>query len=260
MKKILILCCIILSLTSYSQALEIWPIANEGVMIKVGDQQVINDGIFKSTYPKFASTPQHVFEKLQNSSAPYDDVELILASHKHSDHFSVAEIASVLDNTKQTRLYINEEMAEEMKGSVKWEKIKNKMIEFPYGKETTYNLKDISVPTFPILHARKTASEMKNPSHLIEINGYRVMHVGDATYGQQDLVDLNLGDLDLDILILPYWFVRDTDGQTYISENLPARKHYINHIPPAELKNVLDLLAGKRDMVVMGEDVFQVEK
>lgn len=260
MKKLIILFCIVQSLTGLAQTLEVWPIANEGVMIKVNDRQVIIDGLFKSTYPKFASTPMDVFEKLQNGNEPYDNVELILASHKHSDHFSVPEIAGVLKDTDETQLYINEEMAAEMRASTIWDEIKSKMVQFPYVEETTYSFKDIIVRTFPILHARKKSSEMKNTAHLIEIEGYRVMHVGDATHGQQDLIDLNLSELDLDVLILPYWFVRDADGQAFVSKNLPARKYYINHIPPAELKTVLDLLGGRPDMVVMGNDVFRVEK
>ena len=260
MKKLIVLLCIVQSLTGLTQSLEVWPIANEGVMVKVGDQQVIIDGIFKSTYPKFASTPASVFENLQKGNEPYDNVELILASHKHSDHFSVAEISNVLMDTDETQFYVNEEMAEEMKGSDNWKEIQSMVIEFPYAEETNYSFKEINIRTFPILHARRTPSEMKNTSHLIEIDGYRVMHVGDASYGQQDLIDLNLSELDLDVLILPYWFVRDADGQAFVSKNMPARSYYINHIPPAELKSVLDLLRGRPNMVVMGNEVFKLEK
>jgi len=260
MKTLILAFCIVLSLSGIAQTLELWPMANEGVMIKVDDQQVIIDGLFKSTYPKFASTPASTYEQLQKGTPPYDNVEFILASHKHSDHFTVPEIASVLKSTEQTQLYVNEEMAEEMRASPMWRMISERVTAFPYAEETTYAPEAISVRTFPILHARKKPSEMKNTAHLIAINGFNVMHVGDATYGQQDLIDLNLSELDLDVLILPYWFVRDQAGQSFVATNLPARKYFINHIPPAEFKDIVNLLADLPDMVVMDKEVFRMDK
>ncbi|MEP1094658.1 MAG: MBL fold metallo-hydrolase [Cyclobacteriaceae bacterium] len=244
----------------YSQTLELWPIANEGVMVKVDDQQVIIDGLFKSTYPKFASTPASIYKQLQKGIRPYNNVELILASHKHSDHFTVPEIAGILKDTEQTHFYANEEMAEEMRTSPIWNMVSERMTEFSYAQETVYALGSINVQTFPILHARKKPSEMMNTAHVITINGFKVMHVGDATYGQQDLIDLNLSELDLDVLILPYWFVRDQEGQSFVAKYLPARKYYINHIPPVDLKNVQDLLRDQSNMVVMDKEVFRMEK
>ncbi|MEP5611066.1 MAG: MBL fold metallo-hydrolase [Cyclobacteriaceae bacterium] len=260
MRIFILVIYIVSSLTGLAQTLEIWPMANEGVMIKVGEQQVIIDGLFKSTYPQFASTPASIYEKLQNSIAPFNMVELILASHKHSDHFTVPEIARVLKGADQTQLYVNEEMAEEMRSSPMWTMISKRVTEFPYAEETVYVRGDIKVRTFPILHARKKPSEMKNTAHVITIDGFNIMHVGDATHGQQDLVDLNVSELDLDVLILPFWFVRDQFGQSFVEKNLPARKYFINHIPPAQLKNVIDLLGDQPDMIVMGKEVFRFEK
>ena len=56
-------------------------IANEGVLISSGDQQVLIDGLHREYKPDYAFPPDALRKPLESASLPYDKIRLILVTH-----------------------------------------------------------------------------------------------------------------------------------------------------------------------------------
>ena len=68
-------------------------VANEGFLIQVGGKKILIDAIFNDTTINFAHVPDtKTLERLENTEAPFDDVDLILVTHKHRDHFEAGPV------------------------------------------------------------------------------------------------------------------------------------------------------------------------
>ena len=68
-------------------------IANEGFLIEVGSQKIMIDAIFDDRSISYAHVPdEETLSLMQASKAPFDDIDLLLVTHSHRDHFSVAPV------------------------------------------------------------------------------------------------------------------------------------------------------------------------
>ncbi|MCP4653821.1 MAG: MBL fold metallo-hydrolase, partial [bacterium] len=66
--------------------------ANEGVLIETGGKKILVDALFREPNPAYAAPPKEVLEKLETAQPPFDDVDLILATHNHGDHFDARSV------------------------------------------------------------------------------------------------------------------------------------------------------------------------
>src|SRR5687768_3392502 len=76
--------------TATSDGVTITFLANEGVMLSAGGKKVLIDGLFLKYQSGFALPADSTQRALQSARPPFDNVDLILATHRHGDHFHPA--------------------------------------------------------------------------------------------------------------------------------------------------------------------------
>ncbi|MEL6824382.1 MAG: hypothetical protein AAFP70_21705, partial [Calditrichota bacterium] len=79
-------------------SLEIVYLANEGVFIRSGEQEVIIDGLFREGVSRYMTLPDDLREELETASGDFESCDLILVTHLHSDHFDAASVYRHLVN------------------------------------------------------------------------------------------------------------------------------------------------------------------
>lgn len=79
---------------------EITYVGNEGFLIAVGDKKILVDALFQ-TFPPSPTLSPEVVELMQNARPPFDDVDLVLATHSHHDHFHAGMVWQHLQNNPQ---------------------------------------------------------------------------------------------------------------------------------------------------------------
>jgi len=65
-------------------------LANEGVLVELGDTKILFDAFFSNSYGNYALVPAAKVAALHAGSAPYDGIDALFISHAHGDHFSPA--------------------------------------------------------------------------------------------------------------------------------------------------------------------------
>jgi len=89
------------TLSSESDAVTVTYVANEGVLIQSGSKQVLIDALHKPYLSEYLATPQKILDTMMANRPPFEDIELLLVSHIHGDHFNdelVGEFLQLSEN------------------------------------------------------------------------------------------------------------------------------------------------------------------
>ena len=190
-------------------------IANEGVLISSGDKTILIDGLHREYKPAYLFPPADLLQSLENAVKPYDKINLLLVSHIHLDHFHPQSIGLHLKNNPRAALASSEQVVGEVaKDFSDYEKIKSqiKPVAHEWKKTIEMNHDGIKIKFLGLRHANKQHLSIQNLGHLIEIDGKKLLHIGDADMTAENFSAFNLSKEKIDIAFIPYWFLLTIDG------------------------------------------------
>lgn len=219
-----------------AQSVKITYIANEGVMISAGDKQVLIDAIHKEYYPQYLATDATILKKMFAETPPFASVDIVLASHIHRDHFHGKTIADYLKKVNSADFFATAQVIDSVRLFLKDSDINEKrLISAGYrtGEKSVYEKNDIRITNFKIDHGSERFSWIENSGHLIEIEGKKILHIGDPAFGAKDIQAAGLVAEKIDVAILPYWFLINENGRSVIEQWIQPRQIVAAHIPPA---------------------------
>lgn len=222
-------------------------IANEGVLIQSGEQKVIIDALFDKYYDDYLHPSEELLEKMIAGEAPYDGVDVLLSTHIHRDHFAPTVTGRFLKNHPETMLISSAQLARSVaEDYTDGASVVSQMEGL--GRDTQIHqkeVKDIKIWAFFIYHAggRRTQS-IENMGFLIELDGKRILHLGDSDMDLKRYAELNLKSMDVDIAMVPYWYMADEVGIKIIKETIQP-KHLLGiHFPKLGSDMADETIAG----------------
>ncbi len=242
------------------EELTIQYVANEGILIKSGSTKVLLDAIHRRYKTEYAFTPDAILEKIEAARFPYGDINLILVSHNHRDHFDPDSVAMSLVNNPKTMLVSSGQVIEEVLAAKKALDATMKPSENDFGKQLvtikyglknveSYELNGVKIRFLSFLHANSKLpayKDIQNFGHLIEIGGKKILHIGDADMFAENFASFNLKDENLDVVLVPYWFVLSKEGRDILRNQLKAKTIVAVHVPPQDqsetLRSLLDAM------------------
>ena len=81
--------------------LQVTYIGNEGFLISGGGKKVLIDALYREGVRGYVVVPPERRKKTENAQPPFDNVDLILATHYHADHFDPGAVGThLLNNPK----------------------------------------------------------------------------------------------------------------------------------------------------------------
>jgi L-ascorbate metabolism protein UlaG (beta-lactamase superfamily) len=220
-------------------------IANEGVLIRAGDNQILIDGLHREYKPAYAFPPPDLQRLLENAQKPYDKINLLLVSHVHLDHFHPESIALHLKNNPRAVLATSEQAVEEItKNFPEYEKIKTQLmpVKHEWKKAVEFNQNGIKVKFLGLRHANAQFASIQNFGHLIEIDGKKLLHVGDADMTAENFSAFNLAQEKIDVAFIPYWFLLSENGRSLVKEQFNPKQIIAVHISPGDAEEVSEQL------------------
>ena len=172
-------------------------IANEGFLIEAGSSKILIDAIFDDPTITYAHVPdEDTLGKLKAGKAPFDDVDLVLVTHAHRDHFSAAPVVEHLQGNP-SGVFIGPSPAVDVMKVVEpeldglGEKVRGVDIGLFEAEDHEVGEIDVRAIRFrhsPYLETDPETGEQSdrharvvNLIYLIEIGGLTMLHVGDAT-------------------------------------------------------------------------------
>lgn len=250
----------LLILQPLSAQVKLTYIANEGVLLEGKSHKVMIDALFDDYYKDYLSPDEATIKKMMTAEAPFDKVNLVLSTHIHRDHFEANIAGDFLKNHSETQLISSEQIKNELASKyVDFKHISNRVKGHQRG---VYTLRDeingVTVYSFFIYHAggERTRS-IENMGFIVELDGKHILHLGDAEMNPKRFEELDLGKYEIDMALVPYWYMSDDTGRVIIDDHIKAKALVGVHYPKAPSKMALQEIKRHYPQATVFQTAYQ---
>lgn len=240
--KILVIPLLLLSIHGLAVAesdLEVTYLANEGYLLRAGDQAVIIDGFVTEPYSIYGAVPPDAWAKMIAGEPPFEKIDVALVSHIHRDHVQPDAARTFLERHPETVFASSPHVVDAVGGQAE-----SRRMYWP-APGTVGNLEHngVRVQLFRLPHGGQRHKAIQNLGHVIEIGGFKILHIGDADGSEKNYEPYELSAQGIDVALVPYWFLLETAGRELVANHLQGRFTVASHVPPEQLDEVAEQLA-----------------
>ena len=264
---IFIIACCLKSNGTKAQNVEIQYLANEGVLIKSANTQILIDAIFNKEFDYLDVLPDSELTKIENAEAQYKSIDIILATHLHGDHFNAQIVGKHLIANKSTLFFGPYETVSNFKANFEeFQSISPRIsAETPNLFEAkTITLKNTTIKILRLEHLGTSPwKEAENVAYLITIDDKKILHLGDSIIDIKNLENFGLEKENIDVAILPYWQLGSSEQKEIIKKYINPKQILVAHIPlksyPVAQKSINSLGYKNTKVLVKSFDITVVD-
>jgi len=211
-----------------------------GFLIEVDGKKVLIDGLSNFT-------PPAVEQRLFAGEAPFDGLDLVMATHSHGDHFKAASVGRCLQNHPRAAFVAPTDAADQVSG------FQGRVfpIRADEGKRTVLEVNGIRIQAMPLSHGIPPAGVpgIVNLGYLVTIGSVSFFHTGDIDPSQltpELLRALGLPGENVDFAFVPGFFLAMPEPPPFVTEGIRPRVFIAAHLPRAG-QEPLDYAAIRRN-------------
>ena len=184
--------------TPAGNAPQITYVANEGFLLEHGGKKVLIDALFDAGAGPFLSPSQELLAQLTEARGPLADVDLLLVTHAHADHFNPKLVAAYLRNNTRCRLIAHTQTVDQLRKEEGFAQIQERIheVQLEPGSREHVIVNGIAVDVLCLSHmpydvdGRNVHERTRNLAFIVDLGGTRFLHLGDATV-ENSLAHLN---------------------------------------------------------------------
>ncbi|MEN8241041.1 MAG: MBL fold metallo-hydrolase [Chloroflexota bacterium] len=209
-----------------------------GFLVRVGDKKILIDTLFDS-YPGH-SPPQEAFEMMLKGEPPFDQVDVVLTTHAHPDHFSAAVMSEFLLNNPETVLVSTFQVVEELVEESPDLLNSIYSVDIQRGESEVISLDGIEIECLYISHGDPN---LLNLGFIVRVDQVTFFHSGDIVLEDvsvDELVAYGLPELDLDFALVVFHVLKYEQYHQHLTEGIqakyviPTHYQYDNPLNPYE--------------------------
>ncbi len=145
-------------------------ICNEGFLIVSSDKKILVDALFEG-HPDYGTIPPERRALMEKALPPFDEVDLVLVTHDHSDHFEWNVARKHLENNPQAILVSTEEATTELRELFP---DRVKAVNLEEGERAQFTLNEIELEAVGLVHT------VPHVGFIFTVDGKRFLHIGDG--------------------------------------------------------------------------------
>ena len=212
-------------------------LANEGVMLSSGTKKVLIDALFLKYERGYAVPADSTQDALASARGAFNAVDVILATHRHGDHFHPAPVVAHLTANPRATLLTSQQVIDSLRGRL------------PPGGALTSRLmartmapgtrrrevvNGVTLELLGLPHGGRTHRQIEHLGYILELGGRRVLHVGDTDTSEETFASFRLDTARIDVALLPSWMVLDEEGRRVIQRWIRPRQVVAFHVGEGE--------------------------
>ncbi len=244
MKKLTIIFSLLLFSLNVSAQLEIRYIGNMGVLISGEESSVLIDGLH-TEYNKeyYLFPPQSLVDTLTNSLGDFPPIIAIAATHYHGDHLDGDQVSTFLDINSQVLFFGSKQSTDLVKEAGSNNNDRIITIETKTYQKQTVRIGDISITGFYMNHVSPNRhGSVQNVGYLIEMEGKKILHVGDSNWFEEAFTELNLQKENIDVAVFPFWMLLDDKDSSKLKEWVNPKHIVATHLPPSGYEDYVNTI------------------
>jgi L-ascorbate metabolism protein UlaG (beta-lactamase superfamily) len=179
-------------------------VGNAGFLVETGGKRILVDGFFKGVPDEYL-LPQAVQDALTGARPPFNDIDLLLVTHNHGDHFDAGMVRQHLKNDSRARLASTAQVTAQLT------EFGDRILTMAAaaGKPVQSDIAGIAVKAIYMSHGRVPAGEVET------VNNAYLVTVADTTFFHTGDIDLSLVDTSrplspgkrIDLAFLAHFFL-----------------------------------------------------
>ncbi|MFQ5349746.1 MAG: MBL fold metallo-hydrolase [Thermoanaerobaculia bacterium] len=187
-------------------------LANEGFLLEAGETKVLVDALFGDGLREYPAVPAAVRGDLEAARGRFADIDLILVSHSHADHFDRAAVARHLRANPEAAFLSTTEVVSELRRELgKLADSREIVAAYPDRDESVvHSLQGVDVRVLNLHHGRLP---IENLGLIVTLGGFDLLHVGDTSAGAPDLRPYARLLETVDIWVLPDWLMGEPEWE-----------------------------------------------
>jgi L-ascorbate metabolism protein UlaG (beta-lactamase superfamily) len=197
---------------------EVTYIGNAGFMITVGDKKILIDALYEGN-----PIPREVADLLEAAQPPFNDVDLILATHIHYDHFHQDAVISHMENNPGAVFVSSPDVVSLVtQYSALQDRTISVQVYHSVGEKMQLVVNEIGVEALFLDHGGGTL----NIGYIITAGGRRFFHTGDMdpdSVSVSQLERLSLPDKQIDIAFVAHFMLITEAQQAHVVEGIQAK-------------------------------------
>jgi L-ascorbate metabolism protein UlaG (beta-lactamase superfamily) len=252
-------CSLSVGFSAKQNEVKVTYIANEGFMIQAGSDKIVVDGLFYDDKITFCDVPsEELLAQIEKGVPPFADIDLLLVTHWHLDHFNSSSVSRFLRNNPKCKLVCPSQVRKEIQDKITdYADIEDQITVPVFGsdfiKDTTVN--QIKIKALRLHHGsyfikdEKSGKEydkhekVENLGYVVELSGRTILHVGDASLRKDQEIFKNLG-IPIDIVFVEGYEISEESLQIISTYIKPEHIIYM-HLPKQDRQRMIDLITTR---------------
>lgn len=223
-------------------------VGNAGVLLSSGNSTVLIDAFNLRGNPYYQRVPEAVVQKMADAQPPFDDLQAVLVTHLHRDHFDAGAVHSLLESHPFTvflaPLQVCENLAENVPPEFYRKRKYQILAKWPGFQDTSrVKIGDLQITLLGLHHGSKKFSDVENAGYLLDFQGIKILHIGDAEATSVNFKPFHLAEQKIDLAFIPYWYLIYTrHNRELVRKYIRPKQIVVIHIPPQDKEKVLQKL------------------
>lgn len=205
-------------------------------MLELNEHKILIDSLCDSSIPIYKNPPAPIKEAMITGIAPFNDIEVLLFTHQHSDHFDPVSTSFFLKNHVDTRVISSPEVIAKL--NHQFPNIEpGRLMEqnLSWGGAGNFETKGLKIKSLAMRHDGLEYRDVLNLAYLIETAGKKILHVGDAKPISENYIHYGLNAESIDLLLAPFPYVGLFSARLVIEKYIQPKKVALVHLPIREL-------------------------
>ena len=225
-------------------------VANSGMLVTAAGRRFLIDAPIRDGLSPYATSSAAERALLEGARAPYADIDAILITHWHEDHFSPDAVAAHLASNPRTLLVSSPEVVDRVRAIAPGLPAARLRAVLPApGSSERVDVSGVDVHVLRIRHNPARRLPEQHVGFLIG-GAAPVLHVGDADPKADNFARLRSLPA-VDLAFLPFWYVTDATNRLMVGEAIRPRRIVAMHVPPRDAAEVASSLREARVRAVV---------
>jgi L-ascorbate metabolism protein UlaG (beta-lactamase superfamily) len=223
-------------------------IANDGFLYETKTGKVLVDALFGGINGNWCDQPNDSVSNLMlNGIVPFNNIDVVLITHYHSDHFNGPMVMSFLRNNKKPVLICPSQVDDMLKKNPGYDDVADRIkgLESKRQSDTLLTANNLNIRALRFNHGSffetdsatgkifDLHSDVENFGYIIDADSFSLFHSGDCSFSDKSHFEsYHFGDRHFDIVFLDRTFLRK-EGQEIMNSLIHTKDLVFMHIEPA---------------------------
>lgn len=249
-------------------------ISNAGVMLLLNGKKILIDPLTTPDNQIYVDTEPGIRRALFENAAPYNDIDLVLVSHHHRDHFHAESILVLLKAQPGARLVSTPEVvrrvlaAEREAAGGDWAGLnlgagtplsldRLTAVDLAIGESAALEIGGVRLQVFRTMHDGEDYADVPNLMFVIDC-GLVVVHLGDSAPVMENFVGAAFSETiarqPVDLLIANFPYIAIPAARKLVAEVLKPSALAVVHFPDPHKEAARWTAVAKKSFARVQED------